>query len=343
MFNRAIPKFIGMILLIPCLAFSTAPAPAVAAPPKELRIAVIVAAGPDSAWDGTFLNALETVKTEAPHGLTITTKISDPLWGDDAENAMRLYAQSGQFDIIWAHSSYSDQVKALGHDFPNMMFVVTGSGNEGLGGNQYWVYKRVHEPAYLLGVMAGKATASNVLGVVGTFPADDVNDEINAFFAGARAVNPAIVSKVAFIESWYDPAKAAEYMNAQIAARADIVFTLADNFAPCDEKKIVCIGNFRDDSARSPRIISAPLALWDADIKSIVNSWYSHKTAGTPFDGNKEAKWLSMKDGGSTVAAFNDREALVPAAAIAAFNEAKAKFEAGKLKVPLDTSLPASN
>lgn len=341
MSDHPISKFIRAFLLLPPLALFTAPA--MAAPHTDLRIAVVVAAGPDTAWDGTFLKALEAVKAEAPHGLAITTKVSDPLWGDDAENAMRLYAQSGQFDIIWAHSSYSDQVKALRQEFPDVMFVVTGSGNEGLGENQYWVYKRVHEPAYLLGVLAGKATTSNVLGVVGTYPADDVNDEINAFFAGAKSVNPGIVSKVAFIESWYDPAKAAEYMNAQIAAKADIVFTLADNFAPCDEKKIVCIGNFRDDSARSPRIISAPLVLWDADIKGIVDTWYNHKAAGTPFNGNMKAKWLSMKDGGSTVAAFNGREALVPAAAIAAFNEAKAKIEAGTLTVPLDTSLPASN
>lgn len=341
MLEHAIPKFIRACLLIPLLALFASSA--MAAPPTELRIAVVVTAGPDSAWDGTFLKALEAVKAEAPHGLAMTTKVSDPLWGDDAENAMRLYAQSGQFDIIWAHSSYSDQVKALKQEFPEVMFVVTGSGNEGLGDNQYWVYKRVHEPAYLLGVLAGKATASNVLGVVGTFPADDVNDEINAFFAGARSVNPAIVSKVAFIESWYDPAKAAEYMNAQIAARADIVFMLADNFAPCDEKKIVCIGNFRDDSARSPRILSAPLALWDADIKGIVGSWYAHKIDGTAFDGNRQLKWLSMKDGGSTVADFNGREALVPAAAITAFNDAKAKLEAGTLTVPLDTALPASN
>ncbi|BBH32632.1 hypothetical protein PHLH5_33090 [Pseudomonas sp. Cab53] len=341
MFEYPIPKFIRALLMTPLLALFASPVMAV--PPTELRIAVVVAAGPDSAWDGTFLKAFERVKTQMPHGLAITTKVSDPLWGNDAENAMRLYAQSGQFDIIWAHSSYSDQVKAIMKEFPDVMFVTSGSGNEGLGENLYWIYKRVHEPAYLLGVLAGKATASNVLGVVGTFPADDVNDEINAFFAGAKSVNPAIVSKVAYIESWYDPAKAAEYMNAQIAAKADIIFTLADNFAPCDEKKIVCIGNLRDDSARSPRMISAPLALWEADISSIVDTWFSHKKDGTVFDGNKQIKWLTMKEGGSSVAAFNGREALVPAAAIAAFNEAKAKLDAGTLTVPLDTSLPSSN
>ena len=68
--------------------------------------------------------------------------------------------------------------------------MVVGSGNEGLGGNVYWVYKRIHEPSYLMGILAGCSTKTNVIGAVGTYAYDDVNDEINAFFEGAKSVNP---------------------------------------------------------------------------------------------------------------------------------------------------------
>ncbi|PWR25309.1 BMP family lipoprotein [Zavarzinia aquatilis] len=330
---------------IAAFLFSTAPVTlAQADPPKQLRIAVIIGNGPESAWDGTFLEALERVKKAKPHDLTITTKVSDPLWGNDVESAMRLYAQSGQFDIIWGHSTYSDQIAQLKDEFPDLMFVMTGSGNAPLGGNVYWNYKRVHEPAYLLGVLAGHATTSGVVGSVGTLPADDVNDEINAFFAGARSVNPGIVTKVAFIQSWYDPAKAAEYMNSQIAAGVDVMFSLVDNFSPCDEHKetVVCIGNFRDDWQRSPRILSAPLALWDPDIERLVDVWYDHEANGTPYAGNTQMLWSTMAEGGAAVASFHGRESLVPAKAIAAFEAAKAAYDAGKLQIPLDVSLPVS-
>ena len=40
-------------------------------------------------------------------------------------------------------------------EYPDTMFVYHGSGNEGLGKNAYWLYMRVHEPAYLLGRLAG--------------------------------------------------------------------------------------------------------------------------------------------------------------------------------------------
>ncbi len=316
--------------------------PALAEPPTSLNVAVIIASGPESAYDGTFLDALGAVAEEAPHDLDITYRVSDPLWGDDAERAMRLFAESGRFDMIWAHSSYSDQVKALMSEFPEVMFVVAGSGNEGLGGNQHWVYKRVHEPAYLIGVLAGAATQSDVIGVIGTYPADDVNDEMNAFIAGAKSVNPDVRGKVAFVESWYDPAKAAELMKAQNAAGADIIFTLANNFAPCEELQILCVGNFRDDSARSARFLSAPLALWGADIRRVVEDWYDHKSDGTPFAGSTDPVWLSMAEGGSAVAPLGDRAALIPPEAVAAFEAAVQAYEAGTLTIPLITDLPVS-
>lgn len=337
-------NLIRLPVVIFCLLLSLVSLPVHADAPKDLRIAVVIGNGPESAWDGTFLQALKRVADKKPFGLNITTRVSDPLWGDDVENAMRLYAQSGQFDIIWGHSTYSDQIKPLKDEFPDVLFVMTGSGNEPMGGNVYWIYKRVHEPAYLLGVLAGKATKSGVIGTVGTMPADDVNDEINAFFTGARSVNPDVQTKLAFIQSWYDPAKAAEYMNSQIAAGVDVLFSLVDNFAPCDENadKVVCIGNFRDDWERSSRILSAPVALWDPDILRVIDAWYDHKANGIPFDGNTDMRWATMADGGASVAPFHGREDLVPADAIEAFEDAKRRYEAGTLEIPLDTSLPVT-
>jgi basic membrane lipoprotein Med (substrate-binding protein (PBP1-ABC) superfamily) len=337
-------KLKQLVCLSACaLAAAVSATPAARADaPKKLRIAVIISTGPESAWDGTFLEALKRVAAEHPDGLTITTKISDPLWGDDAGAAMRLYAQSGQFDMIWAHSTYSDQIAAINKQYPNIMFVMTGSGNTGLGGNVYWVYKRVHEPAYLLGVLAGRATKTGVVGMVGTLPADDVNDEMNGFVEGAKAANPKVNCKVAFIQSWYDPAKAAQYMNSQIAAGADVEFSLVDTFTPCDEHKVVCIGNFRDDWQRSPQLISAPLAVWDGDIKRMIDIWDNHEKTGAPFNGNTTPIWATMAQGGAAVAPFHGREGLVPAPAIAAFEQAQSAYNAGKLSIPLDVALPVS-
>jgi len=330
-----------MIVAAMILAVISNPVRAIASGPDKLNIAVILSAGIESGWDGTLIEALDRVKAARPHGLEITWKYTDPLWGDDAGDAMRLFAESGQYDIIWAHSTYSDQVKKLKDEFPEIMFVVVGSGNEGLGGNQYWVYKRVHEPAYLLGYAAGKLSQANKVGAVGTFPADDINDAINAFFAGAKVANPAIGRTVAFIESWYDPAKAGEYTSAQVATGADLIFQLTGNFKPCEEAKILCFGNFQDQRSFSPStVLASVLAFWDPDINWIIDEWWAYKALGKPYAGNTEKHWFPMKDGGSGMAVNPDLQAKIPADVQADIEDLKARIMAGSFDVPIDVSDP---
>lgn len=315
-----------------------------AAEPEDLNIAIVLSAGIESFWDGTLIEALDRVKAEKPHGLDINWIYTDPLWGDDAGDAMRLFAETGEYDIIWAHSTYSDQVKKLKDEFPDIMFVVVGSGNEGLGGNQYWVYKRIHEASFALGVMAGAMTKSNILGVVGTFPADDVNDEINAFFSGARLVNPDIKQKVAFIESWYDPGKAAEMTSAQIATGADLIFSLTGNFQPCEEAGINCFSNFGDGHSYSPStVVSSALAYWDPDLNWIIDEWWDHAANGAPYEGNTEIIWRGLAEGGAGVAPFHGLEAQVPDSVKTLLASTIDGIKSGEIEVPLDVSAPVSD
>lgn len=312
-----------------------------AAAPTQLRIGLILVSGVENGWEATLIAALERLKAEKPQGLEVSWKASDPLWGDEAGEAMRLYAESGAFDVIWAHSTYSDQVQKLKDAYPEILFVVSGSGNEGLGGNQYWAYKRVHESAYLLGVIAGLSTKTGVIGAVGTFPADDVNDSLNAYFAGARSVRPDIKTRVAFVQSRYDPPKAAQLANAQMAEGADFIYQLAANFQPCVEKNILCFGNFSDENAAAPEVVvSSSVAVWDPDVRRIVNAWWAHKAEGKPYDGNKEPVWFSLAQGGTALAPYHGLDARLPPGTAQKIEELKAKIIDGSLKVPLDVSEP---
>lgn len=318
--------------------------PAVAENPSKLNIAVVLSAGIESSWDGTLIRSLERVKAEKPHGLELSWKYTDPLWGDEAGNAMRLFAESGEYDIIWAHSTYSDQVKKLKEEFPEILFVVVGSGNEGLGGNQYWVYKRTHEPAYLMGLLAGRLTKNNKIGAIGTYPADDVNDSINAFFAGAKSVNPNVKQTAVFIESWYDPTKAGEYLNAQVSTGVDVVFQLAGNFQPCVQHKIKCFGNFDDQNSYAPdNIVSSTMAIWDTDIKQVIDAWWQHKAEGKPYAGNSEIKYLTMAAGGSGLAPYHNLDASLPKEVKDEIDATKAKIISGELAVPLNVGAPTSD
>jgi basic membrane protein A len=315
-----------------------------AAAPTKLGIGLILSTGPEAAWDGTLLRDVKSIIKEAPHGLAISYKNINGVWGEKAGDAMDLLAKSGKYQIIWAHSSYSDQVKRLQAKYPEIMFVVVGSGNEGLGGNSYWIYKRAHEPSYLLGVMAGRLTTSNVVGVVGQFPSEDVNDQINGFFAGAKSVNSDVKKKVAFIESWYDPAKAEQFTNAQIAAGADLTFQLVESFETCEKAGIKCFGNYVDHGATSPKsVVASAMISWTQDLKWAIDQWYDHAANGTAYNGNAKERWISMADGGATLSGYNAYDSQLPDALKAEINALAAKISSGELVIPVDLSVPTSD
>lgn len=312
--------------------------------PTELGIGLILATGPEAAWDATLLRDIEAVAEEEPHGLDISYKSINGVWGEEARDAMELLAKTGRYQIIWAHSSYSDQVKALQEKYPDILFVVVGSGNEGLGDNAYWVYKRVHEPSYLLGVMAGSLTESDVVGVVGQFPSEDVNDQINSFFAGARSVNPDVTRKVAFIESWYDPAKAEQFTNAQIAAGADLTFQLVASFETCEKAGIMCFGNYVDQGETSPdSVVASALISWEEDVKWIIDEWWDHAARGEPYEGNTEEHWISMAEGGTALSGYHAYEDKLPDDLKAEIEALSARISSGELEIPVDLSLPTSD
>jgi basic membrane lipoprotein Med (substrate-binding protein (PBP1-ABC) superfamily) len=313
--------------------------------PTELHIAAIFASTMEEPYSVSWMESFKRVQAEKPHGLNITLDYTENVFGDAAAVALEDYAKSGKYDIIWATSSYSDQVKLLKDKYPNILWVVSGSGNQPLGGNVYMTYTHRNEPGYLLGVVAGMMTKSNVLGVVAGYPSDDVNDAINGYIDGAKSVNPNVKVKVTFIQSWYDPTKAKEATYALVASGADYIF--AERLGPfdaCAEKGCFAFGTCFDQNYMSPKVVvSSELVLWDPLMKSIIDAWVNHVTTGQAYNAPTEPIWFGMKDGGSDIAPFHDFESILPANVLDKVKQLKADIMSGKLQVPYKVQTPPSD
>ncbi len=305
--------------------------------PKQLDIGIIFISPVEEPWNTSFLQALDRVKAAKPHGLAITYDYTENVAPPDAERVLREMAKSGKYEEIWAHSSFSDAVKVLAPEYPDILWAVSGSGNDAIGGNAYLFYVYVHEPAYLQGIIAGKMTKSNVIGAVAAFPYDDVNEPLNAYIAGAKSVNPGIEVKNTYIESWFDPPKAKESAEAQIAAGADFIY--AERFGPFEavaaHPGTYAFGHFVDQNSISPTVVlTSALALWDPDINVFVDAWYDHATKGTAYSAPASKVGFFMKDGGADLAPYHGLESAIPQDVKDAVDAAKQQILDGSLVVP---------
>jgi simple sugar transport system substrate-binding protein len=83
----------------------------------------------------------------------------------------------------------------------------------------------------MAGVIAGKMTKSNTLGVVASIPIPEVIRNINTFTLGAQSVNPKIKTKVVWVNEWFNPPKESEAATSLINGGADILFQNTDSSA----------------------------------------------------------------------------------------------------------------
>lgn len=84
-------------------------------------------------------------------------------------------------------------------------------------------YGRIHEPRYLLGMIAGAMTQTNILGYVAPYPISEVVSSINAFTLGAQAVNPYVKVKALWTNHWDSPSEGKKVASKLQEMGADII------------------------------------------------------------------------------------------------------------------------
>merc|ERR1711879_293731 len=159
------------------------------------------------------------------------------------------------------------------------------------------------EPCYLMGMIAGKMTKTNKIGMVGGYPIGEVNRLFNAFMAGAKSVNPAVEFKVSFIGSWYDPTKAKEFAFAQVESGVDVLY--AERAGVVDaarEKGIIAFGNVNDmNKEENGKDVVVASALWH--MEPAINHAIELVKAGK-FTAEDYRDFTMMAKGGASLSPF---------------------------------------
>ncbi|MEO7940498.1 MAG: BMP family ABC transporter substrate-binding protein [Burkholderiaceae bacterium] len=203
----------------------------------------------DSGW--TYQHDLGRAEMEKTLGSKVSVKtVANTNEGPDSGRVARELSADGCNVIFGASFGYMKPLMAVATEFPKTSYLVASGylTDKNFGGyNAKW-----HEGGYLAGIVAGKTTKGNVIGFVGPHPVPDVMWYLNAFALGARSVNPKVVIRNVFINSWYDPTRETEAANALMNQGVDVLahFTDTPAVAIAAESRGVGVISFHSDMRR---------------------------------------------------------------------------------------------
>ncbi|NMM19983.1 MAG: BMP family ABC transporter substrate-binding protein [Rhodoferax sp.] len=272
------------------------PAPAASAPapkPEPLKIAFAYV-GPvgDGGWSFAHDNGRKALEKEFGDKIK-TSFVENVPESADAERVIRDMASQGNKLIFGTTFGYMEPMLKVAADIKDVKFEHATGYKQAENMRTY--DSRTYEGAYMAGVIAGKMTKTNTLGVVASVPIPEVIRNINSFTLGAQSSNPKIKTKVVWVNGWFDPPKETEAATSLMNGGADILFQNTDSPAvlkAAEAKGKRAFGWDSDMTAYGPK----------AHLASAVINWgpYYIKATQEVLDGKWTGgshTWWGVKEG----------------------------------------------
>lgn len=292
-----------------------APAPVASAPAKPAPLKIAFAyVGPvgDGGWTFAHDNGRKALEKEFGDRIA-TSYVENVPESADAERVIRDMAGQGNKLIFGTTFGYMEPMVKLAPEFKDVKFEHATGYKQ--ADNMRTYDSRTYEGAYMAGVIAGKMTKSNTLGVVASIPIPEVIRNINSFTLGAQSSNPKITTKVVWVNGWFDPPKETEAATSLINSGADVLFQNTDSPAvlkTAEAKGKRAFGWDSDMTAYGPK----------AHLASSIINWgpYYIKATREALEGTWQGgghSWWGVKEGAIDIVSIAED---VPA-------ETKAKVE----------------
>ena len=304
----------------------TTSAPAAAAKSEPLKVAFAYV-GPvgDGGWTFAHDNARKAIEKEFA-GKVVTSFVENVPESADAERVIRDMVGQGNQLVFGTTFGYMEPMMKVAADNPNVKFEHATGYKQAANMNTY--DSRTYEGAYLAGVIAGKMTKSNTLGVVASIPIPEVIRNINSFTLGAQTSNPKIKTKVVWVNEWFNPPKETEAATSLINGGADVLMQNTDSPAvlkTAQDKGKRAFGWDSDMTAYGPK----------AHLASAVINWTPYYVAATrealegKWAGGKHT-WWGVKEGAIDIVSIADD---VPADTKSRVEEVKKGLKDGSFSI----------
>ncbi|MBK7923092.1 MAG: BMP family protein [Gemmatimonadetes bacterium] len=192
----------------------------------EFRVGLVTPGSiADAAWNSGAYAGLQQIHDS----LAVPISHVEARTPGEQEEALRNYAAQG-YTLVFGHGfEFQGAAERVSAQYPRTVFVVTSG--ERVAGNVSPLIFRLAEASYLAGMVAGGMTRSNTLGFIGGIELPPIKEAEAAWVAGATRVNPGIVARSTYLNTFDDVAAGREAALALIQAGADMFHHNADQAA----------------------------------------------------------------------------------------------------------------
>lgn len=159
-----------------------------------------------------------------------------------------------------------------------------------------------HAAGYFAGMLSGKMTATNKVGIVAAY---EWQPEIEGFFEGVKNANPEVEVELAFLNDWNDTQTANDVYQQMKLGGTDVFYPIGDAFSKeiikqAEKDDVYAIGYMTDQSELAEDVVLTSTV-------QHVDELY-HYVAEQMNEGNLtgELKTVDFQDGVVSLAPFND-------------------------------------
>ena len=294
--------------------------------PAPLKIAFAYV-GPvgDGGWTFAHDNGRKAIEKEFGDRV-VTSFVEKVPEAADAERVFRDMVAQGNKLIFGTTFGYGEPMMKVAADSKDVKFEHATGFKQAENMRTY--DSRTYEGAYMAGVIAGKMTKSNTLGVVASIPIPEVIRNINSFTMGAQSSNPKVRTKVVWVNEWFNPPKESEAAQSLINQGADVLFQNTDSSAvlqTAGKNKKLAFGWDSDMTAYSP----------EAHLASAIINWapYYIKATREALEGKWTGggnTWWGVKEGAIDIVSISDK---VPAETKERVEKIKAGLKDGSFAI----------
>lgn len=305
---------------------------------ERLRIGMVFDVG--GKGDKSFNDSAYRGMLNAAHDFDADYTEFEPGQDADRETGLRKLAQAGYDVIIGVGFLFSDSIKNVAKDYPNVKFACVDYDvrpGEELPSNLAGLKFREEEGSFLVGMLAAMKSQTGRIGFIGGMDIPLIHKFEAGYVAGARHVKPGISVTVAYAgttpQAFADPARGKELALLQYGRGVDVIYHASGS-----------TGNGVIEAARETRHLAigvdsnqnymAPGNVLTSMVKRVDNAVYMTIKAVREGAFESGVREFGLAEDGVAYAVDENNEHLITPDMAAAVESAKAAIIAGEIEVP---------